>query len=215
MNCIHNEMERIQKRCSSDEVRKRSMENFQKILHKNQYDEKMIQEASNKSKKKRQKKRVIKDPVYLKFPYISDSITYKVQRIFAAADLPVRVFDRNYTLRSALSTRKKNRRCTMKNCTIDSPNLCFQRKCVYEVKCVNCGDTYIGSTLRFLHTRIHEHLTRNASSVFQHKEHCKAAFQVSRLATASDVTSLRFKEAIMIKRHAPAMTSKKARKSYP
>lgn len=209
VNCIQNEAKRIREICSNAEEEQRGIETFKNILRRNNYPNKMVQKVVRNNKTKTRKKKQIENPVYLKFPFITDAITNKIQRIFASADLPVRIYDRNFTLRNALSKEDRSGKCTIRNCTINSPALCLRRKCVYEMRCLRCNDAYIGSTLRFLHTRIQEHMSRSSSSVFQHKERCGGAFRTTCLATSSDVTSLRFKEAILIRRHNPAINNKR------
>ena len=209
LDCIRNEVQRIQRRCSNFTDEGENVRAFQDILRKNDYPEKIVQQVTEGRRKKWRKKRseTVKDPVYLKFPFLTDSLFRRVQRIFSKADLPVKVFDRNYTLRNALSKEKHNGRCTLKNCTINS-TLCLLKMCVYRVKCLKCNDIYIGSTCRYLHTRINEHLTSKTSSVFLHKLACKGDLEISRLAMATDVTSLRLKEAILIRKFMPAMNTK-------
>ena len=132
-----------------------------------------------------------------------------MQSIFRKNGLPVRIFDRNFTLRNALKRKEPYKACTAKDCSIASSNLCYTKKCVYQLQCTKCFEFYIGSTLRCLHDRIKEHLHQDRSSVFQHKRSCGAAFEVNVIARARDNTSLRFKEALLIRDNKPAINAKR------
>ena len=48
--------------------------------------------------------------------------------------------------------------CTRDKCPISNTNLCLQRNSVYQITCNNCNEEYIGSTTRFIHDRVREHL---------------------------------------------------------
>ena len=106
----------------------------------------------------------------------------------------VRAHERTYTLRNALSKREVPLPSNLKNCAVTNKSMCNVKKCVYELRCQECNQCYIGSTLRPLHTRFMEHMKNKKSSVFQHKKNCKAAFNAVIIDKARDNTSLRFKE---------------------
>ena len=57
------------------------------------------------------------------------------------------------------------------------------------IACLDCASFYIGSTLRFLHLRIREHLTVSTSPVHQHTSVCSSMFSFNILATARDLQS--------------------------
>lgn len=44
---------------------------------------------------------------------------------------------------------------------------------IYQLTCKACGKFYIGSTTRFLHDRVKEHLTNDNSSVKKHLITCQ------------------------------------------
>lgn len=56
--------------------------------------------------------------------------------------------------------------------------LCFLRKCVYRLTCRGSKASYIGSTIRELHTRVREHLSRDKSLVYQHCQLSWDTFEV-------------------------------------
>ena len=45
-----------------------------------------------------------------------------------------------------------------------------KKNITYEIKCNECGDTYIGETHRTLRTRVKEHATTDTSEVYKHIE---------------------------------------------
>ena len=207
---IQNERNRISGRCSSEETKQRSFEAFDNTLKMNGYPESFITNTHKGPRKSRRKSKATSgDFVYLQFPFLSDSLHHRVQNIFRRNDLPVRVFDKNVTLRSSLCKPAKPPDCLLENCSISNSKICFIKRCVYEMRCDKCRATYIGSTLRTLHIRAREHLTSEQSSVFQHRQLCGGKFDVTVLARARDNTSLRFKEALIIKRNSPAINQKR------
>ena len=213
LSCIRNERKRINDRCSLPSDAIRHQENFDNILRLNGYPENVLHRSAGCTRKPR-KKRTIRPTdkkwTYFQFPFINDSVQKRVQAIFTKNDLPVRVFDRNLTLRAALRTRQKeNNICNIKGCTMADSNLCYAKKCVYQLRCTNCLQVYIGSTLRRLHERVREHLQQERSGVFQHKRVCGAAFEIRVITRARDNTSLRFKEALLIRDMKPAINAKR------
>ena len=65
--------------------------------------------------------------------------------------------------------------------------------------CEGCGDFYIGSTIRALHSRVKEHLAGGNSAVGEHLRQCHGAgFRTRILARDNDPKDLRIKEGILI-----------------
>ena len=209
LSCIRNERRRINDRCSLPIDAKRHQEDFNNILKLNGYPENILRPSAKCARRARKKHPIDKKWTYFQFPFINDKVQKKVQSIFTRNDLPVRVFDRNLTLRNALRRQQRDNVCNIKSCTMADSNLCHIKKCVYQLRCTNCFQCYIGSTLRRLHERVREHLQQDRSSVFQHKRICGAAFEVRVITRARDNTSLRFKEALLIRERRPAINAKR------
>ena len=112
--------------------------------------------------------------LYMKIPYISERLNYRITSIFRKEDIPVRVAHKSYTLRRALSHNNKERTCTRANCPISGTKLCLVRNAVYQITCSNCNQHYIGSTIRFIHDRVREHLNNDNSSVKKHLSQCQS-----------------------------------------
>ena len=78
--------------------------------------------------------------------------------------------------------------------------------------CNKCLGTYIGSTTRPLHERIHEHLNNDNSSVKKHLESCDISksgdIKVKVLDQESRKGSLRIREAFYINKLNPVLNNK-------
>ena len=150
------------------------------------------------------------DSMYFEFPYINDKTDRQIQRVFKELDLPVRLYRKSFTLRRALQKGQKPDKCDKDTCTLKN-DLCLRRNCVYKLTCQKCQEFYIGSTTREFHTRLHEHLTQEKSSVASHQKTCHAQFTPKILTTENDTVKLRFKEALLIHQHGATLNSRAER----
>ena len=143
-------------------------------------------------------------------PFINNSINRKIINAFKSEGIDVRLCHQSYTLRNALKQPDNNLPtvCKLLNCPINNPSLCYQRKIVYKLKCQQCNNIYIGSTIRDLHLRIKEHYTTRTSSVFQHKQTCNSDFITSIINRDQDSANLRIKEGLMIRKLSPSINSR-------
>jgi hypothetical protein len=148
--------------------------------------------------------------MYFEFPYINDKTDRQIQKVFKDTGLPVRLYRKSFTLRNALRPRRRREECQKKNCTLNN-DLCLTKNCVYQLTCQECKESYIGSTARPFHTRLHEHLTQDSSSVSSHRKICRADFTPKILARDNDTVKLRFKEALLIKSHGATINSRAER----
>ena len=92
-----------------------------------------------------------------------------------------------------------------------STRLCLHRNKVYELTCKACRKFYIGSTTRFLHDRVKEHLTNDNSSVKKHLTTCHHNTQnieVKIITRVNDPANLRLYEAFYIRKHKPELNSR-------
>ena len=111
--------------------------------------------------------------LYLKIPYISERLNYRITNIFRKVGIPVRVAHKLHTLRRALSHNDTERACKRANYPISSTKLCLLRNPVYQIMCNNCNQIYIRSSSRFLHDHVREHLNNDNSSVKKHISKCQ------------------------------------------
>ena len=203
-NIINNEIRRISERCTvvSDKIMETN-----KFL--NDLTTRGYEKNTHKVKKQKRRKNIdMTNFCYFQFPFVNDATHHSIRRIFASAQLPVRIFNNNHNLRSLLSRQKIQENCNMKNCSLNDGKLCHTKMCVYEMQCENCHESYIGSTTRALHNRVREHLQMENSSVFKHRKKCASTFCVKVIARDNNANRLRFKEAIYIQEKCPKMNNK-------
>ena len=96
------------------------------------------------------------------------------------------------------------------NCSLNS-DICRRRRAVYKIVCEKCNEYCIGSTIRYIHERISEHLKHNTSSVFKHLKKCgnkNNKIDVSIIDAESDPVNLRLLEAVYIKKLQPSLNSR-------
>ena len=120
-------------------------------------------------------------------------------KVFKSEGLYVRLCHKFFTLRNALRMKNKTQAtCNMTACPLRDIKLCFQRKAIYQVTCTKCNSKYIGCTIRDLHQRIKEHVTRKESSVFQHVNRCKRDITTEIIGRDNDATNLKLRKYLMI-----------------
>jgi len=209
---VRNEVNRICARSSSQADRDSNIQRFKNVLKLNEYPDDFINRATTKPSNRRQRHRDTHF-FYLRLPFLSDYLNSKVAHIFRKYNLPVRTYHRSHKLRYALK-RRSRKNCTLPNCPISTSDLCLTTNCVYSLECEECSATYIGSTIRPLHVRIREHYTSARSSVYAHRTSCGAIFKVSVLGRESDCTSLRIREALLIRSLHPSINSRQERDEF-
>ena len=182
------------------------MKNFEKLLNTNGYPPNTMKTAKRRPSQHRT--RYKEDSVFFNFPFFNDPTHWKIRKIFKEAELPVKLYNTNTSLRDKLKKKEAPPECEKSDCSMSATGLCFSRKCVYQLTCRGCKAFYIGSTIRELHTRVHEHLTSDKSSVYQHRQRCRETFKVDIITRSWDAKCLRFKEAIAIKEKAPTINSR-------
>ena len=212
---IKNERNRIVNNCSNKDSAKRHLTEFNKILKVNNYPDSFINcphtrpGTSNSRMEERNESNV--EFSYFNFPYINDGINRRIRNCFQREGLNVRLYHKTFSLRSALKSKQTSiRKCNKKDCNLDN-KLCFRKDVVYEVICNKCSNTYIGSTIRPLHDRIHEHLNNDNSSVKKHLERCGASSKtitVKILDQEKRKGSLRIREAFYINKLNPVLNNK-------
>ena len=88
----------------------------------------------------------------------------------------------------------------------------FLRNAVYQLSCNNCGQQYIGSTTRFIHDRVREHVNNENSSVKKHIHSCQnkddKGTEVKLIMSEHDPANLRLYEAFHIRKYKPTLNSR-------
>ena len=132
--------------------------------------------------------------------------------IFGKEGIPVRIAHKSYTLRKALSHKITERTCTRDNCPIAHAKLCLLRNAVYQITYKNCKQHYIGSTTRFIHDRVKEHLANGNSSINKHITICQnndyKGIEVKIIVMENDPVNLRLFEAFYIRKNKPTLNSR-------
>jgi len=149
-------------------------------------------------------------------PFISDELNWKIKSAFQSEGIRVRFYHNNKSLRSILTKKSPHQVCTTPTCKFKTTGLCFTNHVVYQVTCNTCHLSYIGSTIRLLHTRLGEHLRDNNSSIFKHIQNCvdetidglNGKLNVKILAFENDAVNLRIKEAFLIRQRFPRLNSR-------
>ena len=214
LNCVQNEAKRIADRCSSNADANANIAQFKQQLEVNEYPSNFIQTSLKPKRNRRRRRRRqaatdTQQKFNFKVPYISDTINRQISKAFSKENIPVRLCHRTNSLRDALRVKQTpNTSCTKQHCPIKHTNMCYMKNVVYQITCQQCSQTYIGSTIRPLHTRLTEHTQRSNSAFHQHCMSCnnrKQSMQVKIIARDSDPINLRIREAIHIKRQQPTL----------
>ena len=207
---ILNEVKRISERCTDEQDRAAKLSDFQKVLNNRGYPKDTVDRARRRGRHRDRKPR--ESQVFFQMPFFNDATQWKLRKIFKEAELPVTLYNKSTTLRATLRAKlqrdSKSSKCDLDDCPMDASGLCLTRNCVYQLTCRMCGEFYIGSSIRHLHTRVREHYKSDRSSVFQHRKKCLSSFDIGILARSNDMKCLRFKEAIAIQEKTPKINSR-------
>ena len=148
---------------------------FDDILRLNGYPENTIEQTKRPQNPQQNPQPGDTEWSYLKIPYISERLNHEITNIFRKENIPVRIAHKSHTLRQALSHTSTERKCTRDKCRISNTGLhvCLRRNEVYQLTCNSCDQQYIGSTTRFIHDRVREHINNENSSVKKHIYSCQ------------------------------------------
>ena len=212
INFIHNERKRIEDKCSTKTIARKHQNSFDDVLRLNGYPESIIDQTKHSQNHLKNPRPLNTEWSYLKIPYLSERLNYRITSIFRNEGIPVRVVHKSYTLRRALSHNNKERTCTRANCPISDTKLCLTRNAVYQITCNNCNQHYIGSTTRFIHDRVREHLNNDNSSVKKHLSKCQnnvyKGIEIKSIVLENDPANLRLFEAFYIRKYKPTINSR-------
>ena len=209
LNIVKNERRRRLERCSSHQTSKKCEKEFDEMLKINDYPSDFMKRKTFNAPYTNCKMKKT-DYFYFHVPYVSDEVNEKIKRVFHNLDFLVRLYHRSFTLRMMLNNSKNNKLCSSPTCKNPKKDIFYEEMVVYQVKCLKCNALYIfiGSTVRYLHTRINEHLTRSHSSVHKHIETCRSEINITILAKDINAINLRLRESIIIKKLKPKMNNK-------
>jgi hypothetical protein len=134
-------------------------------------------------------------------------VQYKIRNAIKQLGIKIHIAHKGNKLKYSTNKFKEKDKCDMKGCTLKN-NLCMIKGAIYEIKCNKCGESYVGSSWRYLHTRYKEHLNQKASPIYSHKQRCKDQFTVKILETDANTQRIRIKEAMLIKELKPVLNGK-------
>jgi len=184
---------------------------FEDVLCLNGYPESTIDITKHSQNHQKDPQPLNTEWSYLKIPYISECLNYRITNIFWKEGIPVRVMHKSYTLRWALSQNNMEQTCTRANCPISSTKLCLLGNTVYQITCNNCNQYYIGSTTPFIHDCVREHLN-NDNSVKKHISKCQnkvhKGIEIKTIVLENDPTNLWLFKAFYIQNYKPALNSR-------
>ena len=212
--------------CSGIEEREESIELARRIARSNGY---LTTEARDRRERRRRSGQLSEtsrnsERIPFSIPYVSDELSAIVRKCLRKASLEDSValveVPPNNLKRMLIRNRIYDRLCTTTDCKI-CPNGregdCMISGVVYLIKCSECGDEYIGETIRPLCVRIKEHLDgkskqRRSSVLGSHRvtKHDGSDFDitVSILAQESNITARKTLEAFWINKKSPGMNRK-------
>ena len=223
---------------SDGPAKERGIDKMKRLFTLNGYPDKIIKEHIRIEKKKhearrettreqqeqrrRQRKENRKRKTHIRLPFISDRVAAQVRRVTRNSGLPVEIaWTNGNTLKKQLTRSRLNplpcpsgnRRCY--SCHAGLKNKCSTKNVVYELKCDQCGDTYIGETSRPVRLRYNEHrrngVNREGDTPFgdhvnlKHPEQDDTAVNARILRVCRDEADRRIAESIYIRDSRPGM----------
>jgi hypothetical protein len=207
---VVNEWNRLRDRCSSSNSKVNQRKSFVDKLRSNNHSS--IPKLSLQPSQPRLNNNDL--PIfYLSIPFVDDvSNTMFKRAVRHLGPYSIRICHKSQDL-SQMLHRKKNYiparkgNCDLPNCTLKN-NLCFRSMVVYLATCVKCNECYIGSTKKFLHLRVKEHMTMRSSNIFQHHALCRSEWKFSVLSSTRSLPNLRWQEALWIVKNKPTINKK-------
>ena len=214
-SAIRAEFMRINKLSSDTSVKTVAQNNFIDKLKKNGYKQKEIL-TIRKKRRNRQNTEILKAPIYVSIPFVSDNFQNKlsniINQISREFNIPTRITNKSSnTLRNNLSKFRKGKHCNKRFCRLNNPALCLASYIVYYAKCSECiiKHDYVGSTKQYLHQRAEQHYNRPSEAIHQHlntvSHNKNSPFVYSILSRCSSLKELVFKEGLWQKKLKPTL----------
>jgi hypothetical protein len=149
---------------------------------------------------------------YLSIPYVDDKTNRDIKKALNGLGHNIRLAHRSPNLNMVLNPPSafiptRNGQCDLKGCRVNS-DLCFRSIVIYEAICLKCSGNYIGSTKKYLHTRIAEHFKQSSSQIHRHNATCKSQWSFKIRSKFQSIQSMRWGEAILIQKDKPILNKK-------
>jgi hypothetical protein len=212
-NTILNEWNRIKSKCLSIEQVIVERKNFTKRLCQNHHVKIPNLSLSSESGSIRKVLDNASDPVfYFNVPFISDAMDGMIKKTLKPLGLRIRLSHKTKRLKTVFQSSSnaaptRSKKCELKNCLVKS-NLCYRSNVVYKISCISCNVFYIGSTRRFFHIRVKEHLSNKSSAISKHSLTCRSKWKFEVIASSRTITDMRIKEAVLIQELSPLLNTK-------
>ena len=116
INFIRNQQKRIQDRCSTQILTAKHQNAFDDILCQNGHPENSKDQMKYHQSYHRDSQPTNTEWLYLKLPYISEQLNYRITNIFRKENIPVRIAHRSDVLRRALSHNSTKHTCIRDKC---------------------------------------------------------------------------------------------------
>ena len=226
-------------RVSSDALaQERSLTTITHLFSVNGYPSHLIHKAIKNNKhrrnvKHRKSKSTTSNAVYMRLPYVDETIAQRVNGILRGAKIPIKpVWVNNNSLgKKLISSALVKPPCPSgaKKCHTCSNGLqgrCNTKNIVYKVTCLGCqteqrNESYIGESTRPVRYRFNEHLsdarlrkldTPLGEHTLQHHANLsnsdiKSLFHIEILDHGRDCAEVKIKESIHIRNQKPSLNS--------
>jgi hypothetical protein len=208
---IMNEWRRLRSRCESVEDKKAIRKIFIEKLRRNHHEQ--IPFLPIRDDHRKYTRDTDSHVFYLSIPFVDDVTNTMVKRSLRGLGCKVRLTHKSPNLCNILNPQPfypptRNSRCNLNNCRINNNLLCFKSMVIYEAVCNKCENNYIGSTKMWLHSRIKQHFSQKASIIYRHNQICKGDWSFKVRANSKSLQSLRWGEAVIIKKENPTLNGK-------
>jgi hypothetical protein len=208
-NIVINEWQRIMKRCDNSRQIATQKRTFKEKLQRNGFCNLPNLRLNSPHPRVTNEP---SQPFYLSIPFVSEELNTKIKKALKPLNLPIRIVHKGRQLQHILAKQGKRPptrtgKCDLRGCALKNDS-CFVKMVVYKVECTKCKLFYIGSTKKYLHTRIKEHNSMKSSSVHQHHATCQGGWTIHVLQVCKSLPDLRFTEALLIKDLQPGLNKK-------
>ena len=141
INFIRIERKRIEDKCSTKMMARKHQNTFDDILRLNGYPENIIDQTKHSHNHQRNPRPSNTEWSYLKIPYFSERLNYRITSIFRKEGIPVRVVHKSYTLRQALSHNNKVRPTVLS----PAPNCAYYAMLCTKSRATTATNTTLGA----------------------------------------------------------------------
>ena len=146
---------------STKTIARKHQNTFDDVLRLNGYPESIIDKTKHSQNHQENPRPSNTEWSYINISYISERLNYRITSICRKEDIPVRVAHKSYTLRRALSHNNKERTIALSQ----APNCAYYATLFTKSHVAPATSITSGSTIRFIHDRVREHLNNDNSSL--------------------------------------------------